>query len=158
MNVRFATPDDYGQLLPLFLGLREFSRAGHPPQDDDFDAVLAATREYLHEVLERGSECRTLLATQDGQIAGYLVVTVHEPNPLSSSGAVRTGSIDELFVDNAYRGLGAGSLLISAACDWLIEQRARRVEVGAYAWNSAGIAFYEREGFVPWTIALSKPL
>jgi GNAT superfamily N-acetyltransferase len=158
VEIRTANRDDYDQLLPLFLGLRDFSRAGHPPQEDDFALVVAASREYLHEVLERGPECRTLLAQQSGRIAGYLVATVHDPNPLSSSGAVRSGSIDELFVDDSFRGLGAGSLLITAACDWLIEQGARRVEVGAYAWNSAGIAFYEREGFVPWTITLTKPL
>ena len=40
-----------------------------------------------------------------------MVVTVHEPNPLTSSGAVRNGSIDELFVDATHRGSGTGSLL-----------------------------------------------
>lgn len=147
MEIRAATPSNYDLLLPLFLGLREFSRAGHPPLDYDFGAVLVASREYLREVLARGTDCRTLLALDgDGSLAGYLVVTVHEPNLLTSSGAVRQGSIDELFVSSEHRGSGTGSMLVRAACDWLVEQRAERVEVGAFAWNTAGIAFYEREG------------
>ena len=158
-QIRAAAEGDYDLLLPLFLGLREFSRERHPPQRDDFSTVLAASRAYLHEVLARGPDCRTLLALAgDGSLAGYVVVTVHEPNPLTSSGAVRNGSIDELFVDATHRGSGAGSLLVGAACDWLVQQQAERVEVGAYVWNTAGIAFYEREGFIPWTISLTKPL
>ncbi len=157
VNLRVASTADYDTLLPLFLGLREFSRAGHPPLNDDFDAVLAASREYLRDVLSRGPECRTLLTmTDDGRPAGYVVATIHEPNPLTSSGVVPTGSIDELFVDLTQRGSGAGHLLVTAACSWLAEQGAKHIDVGAYAWNRAGIAFYEREGFAPWSITLRR--
>ena len=158
MEVRFADPGDYDLLLPLFLGLREFSRAGHPPQADDFDLVLSASHEYLREVLGRGPGCRTLLALNGDSLAGYVVVSIHEPNPLSSSGVVRTGSIDELFVSDAYRGQRVGNLLVVAACEWLAEQQAERVEVSAYAWNTTGVRFYEGEGFAPWTITFTKPL
>jgi GNAT superfamily N-acetyltransferase len=159
MEIRMANSGDYELVLPLFLGLREFSRAGHPPQHNDFETVLSASRDYLRDILARGPSCRTLLAIDDdGSLAGYLVVTVHEPNPLASSGVVRTGTIDELFVDANHRGTGAGKLLLDAAFDWLIKQGAERAEVGAYAWNTAGIAFYEREGFKPWTITLMKHL
>jgi GNAT superfamily N-acetyltransferase len=158
MEVRIAERGDYDLLLPLFLGLREFSRSGHPPQEDDFDLVLAASREYLTEVLGRGPDCQTLLALDGDSLAGYLVVTSHEPNPLSSSGVARSGSIDELFVSDAYRGQRVGNLLLDAACDWLAQQQAGRVEVSAYAWNAAGIRFYEREGFAPWTVTFTRPL
>ena len=158
MEFRPASRDDYHLLLPLFLGLREFSRAGHPPQSDDFEQVLTATRSYLDEVLQRGPDCMTLLALEDDRLAGYAVVTVHDPNPLSSSGVVRTGSIDELFIDRTCRGQGVGTALVKHACGWLASQGARRVEVGAYAWNTAGIAFYEREGFTPWTITLTRSI
>ncbi|HEX5164615.1 MAG TPA: GNAT family N-acetyltransferase [Thermomicrobiales bacterium] len=158
-QIRAARASDYDLVLPLFLGLREFSRAGHPPQADDFGSVLAASREYLREVLARGPECTTLLAlAEDGRLAGYVVVSIHEPNPLTSSGAVRSGSIDELFLDTTSRGQGVGRLLVSAACDWLAELRAERVEVGAYAWNAAAIAFYKREGFAPQTITFTKDI
>ena len=159
MEIRVANQRDYEALLPLFLELRRFSRERHPPQRDDFEAVLSASRDYLHDVLARGPECRTLLAvTGLGSLAGYAVVSVHAPNPLTTSGAVRSGSIDELFVNPGQRGGGVGRLLLDAACAWLVEQRAERVEVGAYAWNEAGIAFYEREGFAPWVITFMKPL
>lgn len=159
LNIRPATPDDYEALLPLFLGLRTFSRAGHSDPGDDFDSVLVASREYLHEILARGADSRTLLATSaDGDLAGYLIAVVHPPNPLTSSGAVRTGLIDELFVAEAARGSGAAGELMLAGEDWFREQGAERVEVGAYAWNSDALAFYKHHGFAPSTITLTKNL
>lgn len=157
VNVRVASASDYDLLVPLFLGLREFSRAGHPPRNDDIELVLAASREYLRDVLSRGPTCRTFLATgDDARPAGYIVATIHPPNPLTSSGVVPTGSIDELFVDAGQRGSGAGHVLVATACSWLAEQGAVEIDVGAYAWNTDGIAFYEREGFAPWLITLRK--
>jgi GNAT superfamily N-acetyltransferase len=101
----------------------------------------------------------TLLALTDAATpAGYLVATVHAPNLLTTSGAVWTGTIDELYVDDAQRGGGAGRALLSAAEAWFRERRAERLEVGAYAWNAAAIAFYEAHGFRPAVITFTRPL
>jgi GNAT superfamily N-acetyltransferase len=157
--IRAATSRDYDALLPLFLELRRFSRDRHPPRPDDFAVVLASGRDYLREILARGAGARTLLAVDQSEtIAGYLVATLREPNPLTSAGAVRTGSIDELFVDDRYRGTGAGGALVDAAIRWFRERGAERAEVGAYSWNADAIAFYERHGFVPFTVTLTRPL
>lgn len=103
-----ASPADAEQLEPLFLGLRTFSRAGHGPQPDALEPVLEASRAYLHEVLARGDEACTLLAhTPDGRLGGYLVATLEEPNPLTTSGAVLVGVIDELFIADHARGQGS---------------------------------------------------
>jgi GNAT superfamily N-acetyltransferase len=158
IGIRPATGEDYAALLPLFLGLREFSRAGHPDPGDDFSAVLAASRDYLREILVRGPECRTFVAVSDDGVGGYLVAVVHPPNPLTSSGAFVSGSIDELFVGEAWRGSGAAGRLLDAAETWLREQGAMTVSVGAYAWNTAAIAWYERHGFAPSSVTLMKRL
>jgi ribosomal protein S18 acetylase RimI-like enzyme len=159
MMIRAALPEDYEALLPLFLGLRRYSRERHPPLSDDFDAVLAASREYLREVLGRAEDAVTLLAVaDDGALAGYLVGVVHAPNLLTSAGAVRTGAIDELYVAEGYRGGGAGGALVRAGEAWFREHGAERLEVGAYAWNREGIAFYERHGFAVWGVTLARPL
>jgi ribosomal protein S18 acetylase RimI-like enzyme len=156
LTVRAATPADYELVLALFLDLRRFSRERHPPQADDFELVLAASRDYLREILARGPEARTFLALAGDVLAGYLVAVVHEPNPLSSAGAVRSGVIDELFVDGAQRGRGAGHALLAACLNWLNAQGVERVTVGAYAWNAEALRFYERAGFRPWTVTLVR--
>lgn len=159
VQIRSASPADYDLLLPLFLELRRFSRRNHPAQNDDFDAVLSASREYLHDILARDVNATVLVAeSESGTVAAYLVATIQEPNPLTSSGAVKTGSIDELYVDESFRGRGVAGSLLSAADDWFRRCDVERVEVGAYAWNTDAIAFYERQGFSTWTVTLSRPL
>jgi GNAT superfamily N-acetyltransferase len=158
LTIRAATPADYELVLPLFLDLRRFSRERHQPlpPTDDFEVVLAASRDYLREILARGPEARTFLALAGDVLAGYLVAVVHEPNPLSSAGAIRGGVIDELFVDDAQRGRGAGQTLLAAGLNWLSARGAERVTVGAYAWNAEALRFYEHAGFRPWTVTLMR--
>ncbi|HEX5501066.1 MAG TPA: GNAT family N-acetyltransferase [Thermomicrobiales bacterium] len=158
--LRGAGPEDYEALLPAFLALSRFSREHHrPPPRDDFAAVLAARAEYAREVLGRGEKGATLLAVgEDGDVAGYAVVSVRAPNPLASNGAVRTGLIEEFYIADEWRGRGVGGELMAAACDWLRRQGAARAEVGAYAWNEAALAFYRRHGFGVETITLTRPL
>lgn len=159
MNARLATPDDYDALLPLFLGLRTFSREGHPSPGDDFNAVLTASRDYLRVILARGPESRTFLATNDaGSLSGYLIAVVHPANPLTSSGAVVTGTIDELFVAESARGSGASGALMRAVETWFRSQNVARADVGAYTWNADALSFYEHHGFTPWTVTLTKSL
>lgn len=159
LTVRTATPDDFDALLPLFLGLRRFSRANNPPQTDDFDAVLDASHGYLREILARGSEGQTFVAQNAaGAFAGYLVAAVQPPNALTSSGAVTTGAIDELYIGDEHRGAGVGSALLAAADGWFRAQGAQRVEVGAYAWNTEAISFYQRHGFAVWAVTLRRAL
>lgn len=91
-------------------------------------------------------------------LVGYLVAVIRPPNPLTSSGAVRTGSIDELFLVESARGSGAAGMLMRAVEAWFRAERVERAEVGAYAWNSEALDFYERHGFSPWTVTLTKSL
>lgn len=116
VQIRAASPDGYEILPPLFLDLRRYSRERDPPQQDDFDRVLSASQEYQREILARDDDAIAFLAmTAEGTSAGYLVAGVYQPNPLTSAGAARTASIDELYVEDGYRGAGAGSALMSAA-------------------------------------------
>lgn len=154
-----ASPADAERLEPLFLELRRFSREHHGPQPDALEPVLDATRVYLRTVLARGDEACTFLAlTATQQVAGYLVATLEQPNPLTTSGAVLVGSIDELFIASDARGLGAGGALMQAAFDWFREQGALRASVDAYAWNTDAIAFYQRHGLQPFSITLRGDL
>lgn len=158
-EVTRASPADAEQMEPLFLGLRTFSRAGHGPQPDALEPVLEAARAYLHEVLARGDEARTLLAhTPDGHLGGYLVATLEEPNPLTTSGAVLVGVIDELFIADDARGQGVGGALMEAAYAWFRSVGAVRASVGAYAWNDDAITFYQRHGMQPWLLTLRHDL
>src|SRR5690349_16356305 len=103
----------------MFPGLRTFSREGQPDPSDDFDEALNASHAYLHDILARADDACTLLAEDEsGQLTGYLIAVIHPPNPLTSSGAVTSGSIDELFVAEGARGSGTAGALLRAVESW----------------------------------------
>lgn len=161
ISTRPATPADEELLAPLFLALRTFSWSHQPEPRSDLDALLAATRDYLRQVLARWDDpdARTLLAlTEDGALAGYLVASIREPNPLTSVGPARTGAVEELYVGEEFRNGRIAWSLMQAVDDWFRGCRAEISEVGAYAWNAEAIAFYERLGYAPVGITLAKRL
>lgn len=157
MDIRRATPEDFEELLPVFIGLRRYSQSYHPPEQGLFQAAIASTDEHLRDVLSRNENEITLLAIDtDNCIAGYLIATMHEPYVRSSAGERRRGYINELFVSNQYRSTGAGSGLMKAIEEWFSEQGAEQIDVDAYSWNSDAIRFYERKGYEVSNVTLSR--
>ena len=90
----------------------------------------------------RGGEMRVDLAIDEtsGQNVGYCVCSLNEE---------KTGEIDSIFVDAAYRRVGIGDSLMKKALCWMEQKHAvaKIVEVGAG--NEVAFGFYARYGFFP---------
>ena len=64
------------------------------------------------------------------------------------------GEIEELYVEPAYRKQGAGTALVARAVEWFRENRVEQVRVEVAVGNEAVLPFYERFGFLPFSIML----
>jgi ribosomal protein S18 acetylase RimI-like enzyme len=53
-----------------------------------------------------------------------------------------------MAVARDWRGLGAGSALMTAAIEWARERGLHKLSLGVFAHNAAGIALYRKFGFV----------
>jgi ribosomal protein S18 acetylase RimI-like enzyme len=74
------------------------------------------------------------------QNVGYCISSIDEE---------KTGEIESIFVDAAYKGMGIGDPFIKKALIWMEREGtvAKIVEVGAG--NEQAFGFYEKYGFLP---------
>lgn len=87
----------------------------------------------------------------DSEIVGHLTGKLSEPTDIRQ---VRVATLSSLYVRPAYRGQHVGGDFVAAFRQWAQEHQADRIAVTAFASNEAAIGFYERQGFVPYTLTL----
>lgn len=84
-----------------------------------------------------------LVKDQDG-LAGYLAVTVCAS--LEFRG--RFALLDELYIDEPFRGRGLGKDAVEFAAEWARRQGMAALRLEAGHENAAALALYRRTGFV----------
>ena len=85
--------------------------------------------------------------TRDGACAGYCIATI-------SPGQV--GEIDSLFIEENYRGMGAGGALVRRGLKWMESRRCSRIVVGVAYGHESALPYYERFGFYPRVLYLER--
>lgn len=121
-NITSATSADYPRLLAIW---ESAVKATHDfLTEEDFEYYKERMFTYFNQVSLYA--CRA----DDGELAGFV--------------GVAGTSIEMLFVDNAYRGLGIGRTLLLFAIEHL---RADRLDVNEQ--NGQAIGFYTHMGFKP---------
>ena len=118
---------------------------------------------------------RMWIAELDGNLVGYLMGCLSAPSkrrPLhqwlqemsfgqratGGNPTQPTGWIEDCFVLQAARRQGIGSALVRAALSWFQENHVKRIELGIWMVNRHGQAFWERQGFLPVRLKMSKDL
>ena len=76
----------------------------------------------------------------DGAAVGYLV---------SSVSVERVGTVESIFVLEAYRGLGVGDTLMRTALSWMDENSVTEKIIEVTVGNEQVHGFYGRFGFMP---------
>jgi ribosomal protein S18 acetylase RimI-like enzyme len=128
--------------------------------------LMAQLNEVAHGQIDAGMEDRframlnlpgyAIFVAQDeqGQIVGLLTASARWTLWHMGPCAI----IEELVVDEAARGQGAGRALIQAALEWAKAQACSEVEVSTGMDNSAAQAFYRRLGFTSEALLLEYEL
>jgi GNAT superfamily N-acetyltransferase len=132
IEVRAATPADV-PLLHSFIGrMAAFEKL-----------TASATEDSLRDALF-GEEpaARALLVFVDGVPGGYATYFFS----FSSMKGRRALWMDDLFVDDAFRGKGIGKALIACVARIAVEHRCARFEWIVLDWNTSAIEFYQRLG------------
>ncbi len=140
--LRVARPGDEPGILACIQGLADYER--EPDAVENSVDALAETlfgddpRAFAH-VVER-----------DGEIVGIAIWFL-----TYSTWTGRHGIwLEDLYVDEAQRGLGYGKALIAALAAECLDRGYSRLEWTVLDWNAPSIAFYRSIGAVPmdeWT-------
>jgi GNAT superfamily N-acetyltransferase len=128
-----VTPDNLSRLL-LFQSRLYASEA------IAFHPAAAPAAEWLLSHPEAGA---MWLIEAEGQPAGYLVLTVC----VSLEFHGRFALLDELYIDQPFRGRSLGSQAVEFAAQWARSQGMRALRLEVAHDNAAALALYRQSGF-----------
>ena len=135
-TVRAARPEDLARVWELVLQLAAYERMTH---------FVTGTREQLGKLLfGDGETLAARVAEHAGRIVGYTLFYVR----YSSFRVRRRLWLEDLFVEPAARGTGAGLALMRDLASIALERGCDRVDWDVLDWNQLAIDFYHRQGGV----------
>ena len=161
LEIRRGGAADIPRLEPLWVAVHHVHASSMPelaPYVSD-ERTWAVVRGHYEQLFERDGTV-LLLAHVDGELAGYglaYAMPVEEtwiPDTWETGAAI--GEIESLSVAPAHRGAGIGSALLEALEAALDEQGVHDLIIGALPGNDGAVRLYERRGYRPTWLYLSK--
>ena len=140
MEVRVALDHDASRIAELFVQL-------------EYAATPTELALRLPRLL-RHPDTEVLIAAQDGQVHGVLVLNMLHPLHVPRAWAV----ISALVVDETQRSQGAGAALVGAAESEAVRRGCAHVELSCSVRRTRAHAFYEAMGFEEVRTRLVKNL
>ena len=141
-EIRQCCAEDFGDVVRLLRQLWPDKQLNAALLQTVFDRALA-------------SEWQAYLCATDGsRVVGFGSLTMK--NNLWQEGYL--GHIDELVVDNEYRGKGVGTLLLDQIIVLARQKGCRRVELDSASHRKQAHQFYEQHGFENRAFLFSRVL
>ena len=184
MRIRTARTEDADALASLARQLLLYEKSLNETMGE-LTAWAASAEEVRKQILRPAN--RFFIAERDGEVIGYLKVTIHgQPLTRAELGWARWlldriettardivtallrrprpnvetvgGYIAGAFVRQDARRLSAGRLLVAAAEDWLRAQGIVTSELHVLHFNEGARRFWQEVGYEPLTLGMRKKL
>ena len=143
INIRVAGEEDVPLILQFIKKLAHYERLSHE---------VTATEEILRKNLFEGRRvAEVILAEHQQRAVGFALYFYNFSTFLGQAGIY----IEDLYVDEPYRGDGFGRAMFLHIARLAKERGCGRVEWSVLDWNRPAIQFYESLGARPmrdWTI------
>lgn len=134
ISIRPALPSDAAAILSLIRELATYER--------EPDAVVATEADLLRDGFGPSPAFEVLLAERDGTTIGFAFYFF----TYSTWRGRRCLYLEDLFVQPAHRGSGAGVALMRELARVAIDRGCARFVWQVLDWNEPAIAFYEKLG------------
>nr|CEL13066.1 hypothetical protein [Kibdelosporangium sp. MJ126-NF4]CTQ98753.1 hypothetical protein [Kibdelosporangium sp. MJ126-NF4] len=85
-------------------------------------------------------------------VHGHLIGRLGSPDELRPIAV--TATLESTYVLEFARGAGVGTALHEAFLSWAQEHNVNEIRVQAYASNTTAVNFYQRRGYLPYTVGL----
>jgi ribosomal protein S18 acetylase RimI-like enzyme len=140
--IRQADFSDFEDILSLLKQL-------WPKNQFDFDTTKAVFNRNL-----KSDYKRIICAVQDSKIIGYCSMTIK--NSLWQQGLL--GNVDELVVDDKYRGKGIGKKLMDSITNIAEQIECKKIELDSGLHREDSHEFYKKLGFEIRAYIFSKTI
>lgn len=161
LEIKRGGAADIDRLEPLWVAVHHVHQEAMPelaPYVSDARTWELLRAHYL-SLFER-PDTVLLLAHSDGELAGFGIAAVHAVDgtwiPDTWATGERIGEIESIGVLPAHRGAGIGSALLDRLEAALREAGAEDVIIGALPGNEGAVRLYERRGYRPTWLYLSR--
>jgi ribosomal protein S18 acetylase RimI-like enzyme len=139
-----VTQDDADALAEMWQELVAY----HQSLSEDLPgAARGGEHRYTRRIVERLDDpyTRALVAEIDGQVVGFVLGMIVDlmPDIFAQEPA---GFLADIYVEPAYRRLGAGRALVQALKDWFHERGIKSFDWHVATHNQAGLSFWRSVG------------
>jgi len=141
--IRAAVPGDVPLILTFIRELAAYEKLAHE--------VVATEASLDSTLFGPNPRAEVLIAEVDGAPAGLALFFHNYSTFLGRAGIY----LEDLYVREAFRGRGAGRLLLTRLAAVAVERGCARLDWAVLDWNEPAIAFYRKLGAVPkdeWTV------
>jgi ribosomal protein S18 acetylase RimI-like enzyme len=150
--IRYRTTDitEIDRIRPLWAQLNAYMHKKAKTFRSHYEQMTFARRKAYFEKLAVSGSLRLDLASDPengGSDVGYCV---------SSLSPEKSGEIESIFVEEAYRSRGIGSALIKRALAWFGEHGSVQNRVSVSDGNERAWEFYRKFGFYPRMMVLEQ--
>ncbi len=137
ISIRTARREDAPQIFQFICDLAEYEKA--------LKEVKCTTESLAESLFSDDSVAHALMIEDHGQAIGYAIYFYNFSTWLAAKGLY----LEDLYIDPAHRGKGAGIGLMKTLARQAQEQGCLRFEWSVLDWNTPSIEFYEAIGAMP---------
>ena len=142
ITIREARPEDAEKIIAYVNALLEESESFLELSKGEFTMTAEEEKNFLEDCWKSLNSI-FIVAVENGKIVGQLICNG------SSRAKVKHSVVLGMSVDQKYRDVGIGSMLMEYAIEWAKESKiVKRIELYVFETNSRAIHLYEKYGFV----------
>ena len=153
--IRYAMEKDIEKIEDL---LSQVDMVHHNGRPDIFKIGNKYSEEELKELLNNKQRPILVSVNESDEVIGYCfgIFQQHKDNSILTD--IKTLYIDDLCVDEKFRGKGIGKELYEAALSLAKEKGCYNLTLNVWSCNESAIRFYESMGLIPQKIGMEMIL
>ena len=155
MEIRLATEKDVDRLQDLLLSVQNLHAEGRP------DVFIHGTRKYTDKnVLDiiSGENSPVYVGVIDKEVMAYAFCEIKVSEGTQNLKPLKTLYIDDLCVDEKYRGKGLGTVMYNYVKEQAKEQGCYHLTLNVWHLNQSAVKFYQKLGMSPLKTTMEEIL
>ena len=155
IKIKALTDKDYGSYNRLFEQVDLIHREAHPEYFKKSETVFRSKSYYQKHLIDP-SVLLLGAFSEAGELMGlvHAVIKEHPQTELHVTG--KFVLLDNLVVDEMYRGKGIGKRLYDQTLLWGKENKAAEIQLKVYDFNESAIEFYRKRGFEQVSVSMRR--
>ena len=155
VTVRFAEERDVPAVMEL---LRQVNRVHAEGRPDLFKTETKYTEDELREIFRNEETPVFVCENGKGRVVGHGFCVLQRPENTRLLRNVLTLYIDDICVDEAARGQGAGRAIYGHILAFARQKGCYNVTLNVWSCNPGAMEFYKKLGLTPYKVGMEQVL